>query len=224
MPNPARRAATRHRTGTRRGRPSTSTRRAVRDELLNAARAMFLQYGYRAVSARQVAVKAGVDPAMVQYYFKGKRGLYAAMLEATVAPLRTSLEGMSAASAGAVDVPGFLEMYMRMIAANPWMPALLIREVLPPEGAFRNDFVESLVRPMAGRLLAAVGRAQQEGTIDRALRPDFVLVTFLSLGLWPFLVRPILPRVIGLKLEGEELDALIRHAQRSFLAAVRPPS
>jgi hypothetical protein len=32
----------------------------------------------------------------------------------------------------------FLEMYMRTAAANPWVPALLIREVLPAEGAFRQ--------------------------------------------------------------------------------------
>lgn len=214
------RVGTRPRAKVRRGRPSAEIRRDVRDALLTAARSMFLQYGYRAVSARQVAVKAGVDPAMVQYYFKGKRGLYVAMLDATIAPLRASLEEMNAATTGSIDLPRFLQMYMRTIAANPWMPALLIREVLPPEGAFRNEFIESVVRPLAGRLLGAVRRAQKDGVIDRALRPEFVLVTFLSLGLWPFLVRPILPRVIGLTLEGAEVDALVEHARRSFVAAV----
>lgn len=213
-------ARSRSRSRTRRGRPAAATRRDVRELLLATARTLFLKYGYRAVSARQVAMRAGVDPAMVQYYFKGKRGLYLAMLERTVAPLREALESAREAGAQAPDLAGVLELYMRMIAANRWMPALLMREVLSPEGAFREDFVESFVRPMAARLLAVVRRAQLEGRVDRTLRPEHVIVTFLSLGLWPFLARPILPRVLGLELEGAELEGVIRNAQRSLAAAV----
>lgn len=192
----------------------------MRETLLASARFLFLKYGYRAVSARQVAVRAGVDPAMVQYYFKGKRGLYLAMLEVTIAPLRDALEAVPAHAAEAVELPQVLELYMRTVAANPWMPALLIREVLPPEGSFRDEFLGGIVRPMAARLLAAVARAQQAGRIDRSLRPEHVLVTFLSLGLWPFLTRPILPRVLGFELEGEELEGIVRNAKRAFVAAV----
>lgn len=202
----------------RRGRPTARDQRAVRDQLLGSARDLFLKYGYRAVSARQVAARAGVDPAMVQYYFRSKRGLYLAMLDTVVSPLRTALEQMVEPGDAAPDPEGtdlgrFLEMYMRAIAANPWIPALLIREVLPAEGAFRQDFVQAIVQPMVARLRRVIVRAQQDGRIDPALAPEHVLISTLSLGMWPFLVRPVLSRALGVTLDGESLDALIAHTR-----------
>ena len=59
-----------------RGRPKTTGAEDVRDALLNAARDLFLRYGYRAVSSRQIAAAAGANSAMIAYYFGGKPGLY----------------------------------------------------------------------------------------------------------------------------------------------------
>ena len=46
------------------GRPQARNAQDVRAALLRAARELFLKYGYRAVSSRQVAAAAGVNPAM----------------------------------------------------------------------------------------------------------------------------------------------------------------
>jgi AcrR family transcriptional regulator len=185
----------------------------VRSALLTSARDLFLQYGFRAVSARQVASRAGVDPAMVQYYFASKRGLYLAMIDGVVAPLRELVEGMNLASDRPADLATFLELYMRVAAANPWVPALLIREVLPAEGELRRDVVGRVIRPMAGALRQAIVRAQADGRLDPSLRPEFVLITVLSLAMWPFLVRPLVEPVLGIAFEGDRLDALIAHAR-----------
>ncbi len=218
MPSTSPRA--RRRTSRRRGRPSASDARAVREQLLSSARDLFLRYGYRAVSARQVAARAAVDPAMVQYSFRSKRGLYLEMIQAVVAPLRGLLERMLDGDGGDVDLERFIELYMRTAAANPWVPALLIREVLPAEGAFRDDFVDAVVRPMATRLRTAVERAQAAGRIDPTLRSEHVLVSALSLGMWPFLVQPVLKRALGIGLDGPELDALVAHTRRVLAAGV----
>jgi AcrR family transcriptional regulator len=183
---------------------------------------MFLKYGYRTVSARQVAARAGVDAAMVQYYFRSKRGLYLEMLESVIEPVRTSLERMAQAPDAEADVGHFLELFMRTAAANPWMPALLVREVLPAGAPFRNDYVEKLVRPMVARLLAAIERAQAQGLVARDAPPQFVLITMLSLGMWPFLVRPILPRAVGVTLDAEELNRLIAHTRGVLARGLRP--
>src|SRR5262245_59714606 len=48
-----------------RGEGSASTR----DALLDAAQALMLEDGYAAVTSRRVAAKAGIDAALVYYYF-----------------------------------------------------------------------------------------------------------------------------------------------------------
>jgi len=52
-----------------------------RERILNAARALFRERGYGSTTVRAVAAEAGVDPAMVFYFFGTKQGLFAAATE-----------------------------------------------------------------------------------------------------------------------------------------------
>ncbi|MCL9795036.1 TetR/AcrR family transcriptional regulator [Frankia sp. AgKG'84/4] len=58
----------------------------VRAEILAVARARFRREGYDAVTMRSLAAEAGVDAALISYYFGSKAGLFAAVLELTLSP------------------------------------------------------------------------------------------------------------------------------------------
>jgi len=58
--------------------PSTSPEIAI----LRAARSLFAALGFDATSVRTIAEQAGVNPAMIHYYFRSKDGLYRRVLEA----------------------------------------------------------------------------------------------------------------------------------------------
>src|SRR5580698_10367908 len=45
-----------------------------RNVILDAAEALFCQHGFHGVTVREVAEEAGVDPALLGYYFESKRG------------------------------------------------------------------------------------------------------------------------------------------------------
>ncbi len=66
--------------GRRAGRPDT------RAQILAVARRRFLAEGYRAVTMRQVAADAGVDLALVSYYFGSKKGLFGASVTDSANP------------------------------------------------------------------------------------------------------------------------------------------
>jgi AcrR family transcriptional regulator len=59
----------------RRGRRSAGGE-GSRDQILAAARGLFAEQGFEGTSLRQVARKAGVDPAMVHHFFSGKDELF----------------------------------------------------------------------------------------------------------------------------------------------------
>ncbi len=71
-------------------RPRRAGRRAgssdTREEILAAARARFSTHGYGGTTIRAVAADAGVDAALVHYFFATKDGLFAAALELPVNP------------------------------------------------------------------------------------------------------------------------------------------
>jgi AcrR family transcriptional regulator len=48
----------------------------TRAEILRAARARFIEVGYRAATMRTIAADAGVDPALISYFFGSKQDLF----------------------------------------------------------------------------------------------------------------------------------------------------
>ncbi|MDF0528518.1 TetR family transcriptional regulator [Tsukamurella sp. 8F] len=69
---------------------SRSGRRAgastAKDDILAAAQELFAADGYDRVSIRAIAGKAGVDVALVSYYFGNKRGLFIAAMSLPIDP------------------------------------------------------------------------------------------------------------------------------------------
>jgi len=201
------------------GRPPAGPERDVRGELLAAARELFLRYGYRSVSARQVAAAAGVNPAMIQYYFGSKQGLYAAMLHEAVGPLVARIEAMLAEPAdGAASLPALLDAYMHTVKSNPWVPGLLMRDVLAPDGNFRERFIDEFASRFAPRVASLVKRDIARGASRADLDPQLTVVSFLSLGLWPFLALPVLRRVLELGTDQSGIEQLIDHTVKLFAA------
>ena len=68
----------------RRGRrPAGEDTRAA---LVDAARVTFVELGFDGATVRTIAGRAGVDPAMVNHWFGGKEGLFAAAMELPIDP------------------------------------------------------------------------------------------------------------------------------------------
>jgi AcrR family transcriptional regulator len=206
--------------GTRRvGRPASAADAQVREALLSAARNLFLRYGFRAVSSRQVAASAGVNPAMIHYYFDGKEGLYRAMLESAIAPIVSRLQAMLGEPRSA-DVDGLVRTYMQVLAANPWIPGLIVREVLTPDGSFRQAFVRDFAGRFAPMLRNIIGREIERGRLRGDLDPSLTVVSILGLALFPFISLPVTTRVLGIDASEAGIEKLITHTVRVLLHGI----
>jgi AcrR family transcriptional regulator len=76
--------ATKRRAGRRSGAAAGRSRAAV----LKAARRLFAKYGFNKTTTRAIARQAGVDAALVHYFFDSKAKLFAAAVDLPVQPLR----------------------------------------------------------------------------------------------------------------------------------------
>jgi AcrR family transcriptional regulator len=72
-----------------------------RDKLLKSAEKLFAAKGFREVSVREIAMHAGVNSALVGYYFRGKQALFNEVYRAHAAPLaQERMKRLSAVTAG----------------------------------------------------------------------------------------------------------------------------
>lgn len=209
------------RTGIRRpGRPAAGSS-SVRESLLHTARDLFLTRGFASVSIRQIAVAAGTSPATIHYHFGDKLGLYRAMLEEAIAPVGAALQRLGDPErAGKVDLAELVRLYTRMLAGNPWVPALIVQEVLAEGGQFREQFIEHFAGRLAPRFAGVIRRGQELGTLRGDLDTRLAALSAISLTVFPFLALPVTSRVLGLSPSPEALDRLVEHTTRVLLEGI----
>ena len=186
--------------------------------ILAAARTILAERGYADLTMSAVEQESGLNRALVSYYFGGKAGLVAALVETLFEDPESGLvEDIRATTAGTERATAFLE-WQRGVSANDRVNRMLY-ELLPhalrdPEvrGRFAEEYAlyrrvdaECLgaapAAPEAGALeaLAAVSIAVVEGLgIQRALDPE----GFDHEGAWR-MWRLVVGRFLGLPDPGE---------------------
>lgn len=195
------------------GRPPGDARsQAVRDALLHAARNYFSSRGFQQASLRAIAAEAKVNPAMVHYYFGNKQGLFIAMLSETVAPLIDELERLSDEGAGRDALHDFLRHYANTLLKEPWLPNLVVREVMFQEGRVRDEFIARFASRASGSLRALLERDIEAGDLPAHVDPVLGSLGILSLILFPFIAQPAVERVFNLGIDERFVERLTSHA------------
>ena len=168
----------------------------LRERLLDAALRRFAAHGIAATSLRAIAVEAGVNPALVHYYFGDKTRLQAAVVQERVLPAVADLRD---AVRKAADVAGLVAAFVRgigdTVARHPWFPTLWVREVLCEGGALR-EVVLGEIAPQLPRMMAQrFAQAQRDGELNPDLDPRLLVVSLVGLTLFPAASAPIWRRL-----------------------------
>jgi AcrR family transcriptional regulator len=168
-----------------------------RERLLDAAVACFAADGVAATSQRSIALKAGVTPALVNYYFGSKEQLLDAFVAERVTPIVGSLrDSLLAAGDDPRELLGaFVRGIHDVVARFPWWPSLWVREVLSEKGALR-DVLHKIIAPQVTQLLArTLVDAQKRGEISADLDPRLLVVSLVGLTMFPLAAEHIWRRV-----------------------------
>lgn len=200
------------------GRPSKASRSDARqrEHLLDAAIACFARKGIAASSLRDIAREAHVTPALLNYYFGGKEELRDAVVNERVLPAVARMRGPLEAAGDDVAalVAGFVAGVGHTAVANPWFPALWVREVLCEGGALRDVLFEKIGPQIPQAMVRRFAAAQARGEINPELDPRLLMVSLVGLTLFPIAGAPIWRRLFaGADFGGGDLDmeTLRRH-------------
>jgi TetR/AcrR family transcriptional regulator len=204
------------------GRPPVDAEDDVRSALLDAANKLFLKHGFERVTARQIAVAAGTTAAMIHYYFGNKLGLFRAMLERAIGPVRELIAGSLSQAGAVVDPAVLIRMHMQTAAANPWIATLIVNEVLAEKGRFRATFIRDIAGRQAPLVMELLQRARSSGRLRDDLDVRLAALSLLSLCMFPFLARAVAGPVLGLKYDDEEIERLIAHTAKLFTSGTVP--
>ena len=169
--------------------------------ILDAAEEVFADAGLAGARVNAIADAAGVNKAMLYYYFDSKDGLYTAVLERVFGEILAVAESML----GAVDeenVGAFLAGYRAVLRSHPHFVRLLVRELA--------DGGERVVAVLGPRLAATLGhaggglaQAQAAGRLNPDVEPRVALPVLVAPFVLFALAHPLLSAATG-----ESRDAL----------------
>lgn len=197
------------------GRPSGDS--AIRERMLEIALREFSAHGFRGVSLTSIAKEAGATPAMIHYYFGNKQGLYEAVLQHALGPILASLQAATEQPPEDEDLlPRFVHDYMRLLAENPQVPSLIVRDVLSPGGQMRDTFVRGFAGRGGRGLRELIRRARKLGALRADLDPDHAALSLLSMAVFPFVGRPVAGQVLEYSIDPERIGELAEHTVQLF--------
>lgn len=126
----------------------------TRQKLLDAAVEVFAEYGFHQATVRDITRRAGVSLALVNYHFRDKAELYAAVIRRLLEESSDVIPGdeiMTGEPAG--QLRRFVEQFLHRAldpSAPSWRRMIFFRELAQPTAAF--DSILEMARPLYGRL------------------------------------------------------------------------
>lgn len=133
-------------------------------QILLAAERLFAQYGFHAVSIRQIAQEAQVPLALVGYYFGQKQDLFHAIFAHWSGTIEERMQGLQAVQSQPHTrsklqriVEAFVEPVIRLRASPEGEAyALLMTKGLTPQGDEADRVVREFFDPMAEAYISAI--------------------------------------------------------------------
>ena len=183
----------------------------TRDRILDAAEMVFTRKGTAGSRTQEIAREAGVNKALVHYYFGTKAALADAVFERALATITPVMFGIIADPGITLEdkIPALVNAQIDFHSTRPYFAGYLLSELHADPGRITRLMGRRGPIPLEPlrRQLRAAARA---GAI-RPIRPEQFVANMMGLLIFPFAIRPALCLLLGLDEAG----------WRSFLAERR---
>ena len=187
--------------GTSRGAMSRSSGREgsaalSQERILDAAEQEFAAHGFAGARLREIAVGAGIQPALIHHYFADKHGLYEAVIRRAADQMSTASWRVLETAKGVEDiVRGFIDVMVDFSMAHQKLLAIMRSEVLSGAGVL-VEIVREKTHTLLEAVVDIVKNLQGAGELRDDVEPREMVRAGLSLVLYPIVDAPVLEMLL----------------------------
>ena len=200
-----------------RGQPEES-----RAAILRAAAKEFAEHGTAGARTDAIARAAGVNKALLYYYFKDKETLYLAVLEDAFSGLKkTVFRVLDGNLPPREKMLAYVGAYFDFIASNQLYPRLMQREMMRArEGQSQiiDKIVKNYIQPIFGRVSELLRKGIAEGEF-RPVNPAHFVPSMVAMIVFYFSSAPVMQKIVGFNPLSPERIAERRAAVLDFVSA-----
>ncbi len=159
--------------------------------ILNAAKSIFQRKGMDGARMQEIADEAGINKALLHYYYRSKQLLFEAVFKSAFSMLAPQLNKVLNSDDSLNDkIKGFTKNYISFTIKHPYLPNFIINELN------RNpEFIQKLASekqfPTIHKFKQQVAENVENGTI-KPIKAEQLLIHIISLNIFPFIASPLL--------------------------------
>jgi len=170
-----------------RQRKEKSVDTSTEEKIIAAARKVFTQKGYAATRTRDIAEEAGINLALLNYYFRSKEKLFqlvmAEKMQQLFSVILLTVNNDELTLDGKIEI--LAENYVNLLIENPDLPIFILSELrVNPEG-FKDKI-------QAQKILQNSSLVRQIRETRPDIEPVHFIVSLLGMTIFPFIAKPIL--------------------------------
>jgi TetR/AcrR family transcriptional regulator len=206
---------------------SASADPASRDAILDAAEQLFAAQGFTATTIKQIGRAAGVNSALLYYYFADKDQLYREVLQRFVARLVERTMAAPVDGGPEAAVRAFVAAQAESLSLSPHFPRLLVRELIDFDAAHAVEQVHLLAATSFRKLCGLIEEGQRAGVFRRTVDARFAAISVIAQLAYFTIARPAVRVLLQEPPDGpspELVGAFAAHAAEFAVAALAPPS
>jgi TetR/AcrR family transcriptional regulator len=177
-----------------RGQPEES-----RAAILQAAAQEFAEHGIAGARTDAIAREAGVNKALLYYYFKDKETLYGAVLDHAFTGMKSSVfQVLDSDLAPREKILAYVGAYFDFIASNQIYPKLMQREMMRAREG-NSVHIDRLVKTYFQPIYKRVGALLHKGITDgefRTVDPAHFVPSMISMIVFYFSSAPVMRRIV----------------------------
>lgn len=159
---------------------------STEEKIKAAARKLFTQKGYAATRTRDIAEEAGINLALLNYYFRSKEKLFEQVMMEKVHMLFGRIVPLVSDPSTTLDqkMENIVSVYLDMMTENPNLPLFVLSEI-------RNHPEHFAKALNPGQLLRESALVKQLAERRPDLNPLQFLFSLLGMTLFPFIAMPV---------------------------------
>lgn len=162
--------------------------------ILDAARAVFTEKGMAGARMQEIADRAGINKAMLHYYFRSKEKLFDRVFQEAFQQFWPKIEMQLNADVNPkLLIKGIIESYVELFLEKPYLPNFIISELTRDPERVEKLMRESGIAPM--QLVKYVQHQMEQGVMNQ-MDPRELFINVIGLCVFPFAARPLVSRII----------------------------
>jgi AcrR family transcriptional regulator len=183
-------------------------------KILAAAEQIFVRDGYDGARMQAIAEAAGINKAMLHYYFRSKEKLFEKILQERIIAFLPELNAAFHSRMTVEErIEAFVDAYLHMLTANPQLPLFVLYSL------YRNpSFADRIPRVMFDMITTYFQEEINAGRI-KPVDPSQFLLSILSMCIFPYVARPIACHMMGK--DHHAYDALLAQRKPEIMKLIK---